>query len=93
MAAVGIEIPDGPALCLERDELEPHWAGNGGELWCRSIGDRWLEERSHLILSAPSVIVPRERNVMLNPSHPHIKDVRIAIIEPYTYDPRLAGGT
>ncbi|MFL5260614.1 MAG: RES family NAD+ phosphorylase [Hyphomicrobiales bacterium] len=89
MAAVGIEIPDHEALLISREEVEQRCNGNGGEQWCRSIGDRWLDEARHLALIAPSVIVPREKNIVLNPAHPAMGEVKIAVLEPYTFDERL----
>jgi RES domain-containing protein len=92
MAAVGIEIPDESALAVAREELAAHCEGSNGEQWCRMIGDSWLKEMRHLALVAPSVIVPRENNVMLNPAHPAMSEVVVAVVEPYTFDPRLVHG-
>jgi RES domain-containing protein len=92
MAAVGIEVPDREALVISREEVEQQCNGNGGQQWCRSIGDRWLDEARHLVLIAPSVIVPREKNIVLNPAHPGMTDVKIALVEPYRFDERLIHG-
>jgi RES domain-containing protein len=92
MAAVGLEIPDREALVISREEVEERCNGNGGERWCRGIGDRWLDEARHLALIAPSVIVPREKNIMLNPAHEGMKEVKIAVLEPYAFDERLIHG-
>jgi RES domain-containing protein len=92
MAAVGIEIPDETALAIARDELAAKCKDGKGEQWCRMIGDSWLKEMRHLILVAPSVIVPRENNIMLNPAHPAMSNVAVAVVEPYMFDPRLIYG-
>jgi hypothetical protein len=41
----------------------------------------------------PSIIVPQERNVMLNPAHRPMSDVRIVSTERFRFDPRLATPT
>src|SRR3954470_21616280 len=92
MAALGLEVPEEGALTISREEVEQRCKDNGGHQWCRSIGDQWLEEGGHLALIAPSVIVPREKNIVLNPAHPAMERVRIAVLEPYEFDERLIDG-
>jgi hypothetical protein len=41
------------------------------------------------MLAAPSMIVPEDLNVMLNPAHPQMREVRIASTRPFRFDPRL----
>lgn len=55
----------------------------------RAIGDRWLEERRSLGLRVPSVIVPREANVIINPEHPAAVELEVVSSEPFRFDPRL----
>ena len=57
--------------------------------WCRRLGDQWLDEGNTLLLRAPSVIVPQEYNVILNPAHPLMLKVRIAHAKPFSFDGRL----
>jgi hypothetical protein len=40
------------------------------------------------MLTAPSVIVPEELNVMLNPLHPRMRDVSIVSMRRFRFDPR-----
>jgi hypothetical protein len=39
---------------------------------------------------APSIVVPKEWNAMLNPAHLRMADVTIVASEPFRLDPRLA---
>jgi RES domain-containing protein len=57
---------------------------------CRSVGDRWLMTADDLMLSAASVIVPEEFNIMLNPAHPRMNEVRIVAKRLFRFDDRLA---
>jgi RES domain-containing protein len=62
--------------------------------WCMasvamSIGSAWLERRSSVALRVPSVVVPMESNVLLNPRHPEMARVRISSNEAFRFDSRL----
>ena len=60
------------------------------EAACRAIGDRWLDTARDLVLTAPSMVVPEELNVMLNPAHPQMREVRIISTRRFRFDTRLA---
>jgi RES domain-containing protein len=56
----------------------------------RSIGDDWITRRESLVLQVPSVLVPEEDNLIVNPEHPRARDVRIIGTRAFHFDPRLA---
>jgi len=56
---------------------------------CRATGDRWLDEGRALLLRAPSIVVPQEKNVMFNPRHPRMREVRIVDEVAFSFDDRL----
>lgn len=53
------------------------------------IGTEWVNTNGSLLLSVPSVITPHEFNILINPSHPDIKHIKIYHIEPYEFDNRI----
>jgi RES domain-containing protein len=53
------------------------------------FGSHWAEARRTACLRVPSVIIPREGNLMFNPSHPDFKRIAIEPPEPFSFDPRL----
>jgi RES domain-containing protein len=57
---------------------------------CRAVGDEWLARASNLVLRAPSVLVPEDLNLMLNPAHPAMAEVKIESARRFRFDPRLA---
>lgn len=59
----------------------------------RSIGDDWIARRNSLVLRVPSVLVPEEDNLIVNPEHPQARDVRIVGTRAFHFDPRLAAAT
>lgn len=53
------------------------------------MGDRWLTAGKALLLKVPSVIVPSEYNVIVNPMHPDFSKVKIAATEKLVIDKRI----
>jgi RES domain-containing protein len=92
MAAVKIEIPESVLYRnIERTELPSDLSNEPAvRRRCRELGDAWLATAEHFVLTAPSFVVPQERNVMLNPAHPLMGAAKIVSIEPFRFDPRLA---
>jgi RES domain-containing protein len=91
MTAVRIGIPDQERwVAIERSELPSDLDGKEAQMRCRHLGDRWLASRETLVCTMPSVIIPQERNVMINPAHRLMAQVRIVSIERFRFDSRLA---
>jgi RES domain-containing protein len=92
LMALGIDVPeDAGELLLDAGRLPPNWRTALYSDECRSIGDAWAKSQRGLLLRVPSVIVPEEDNLIINPAHPRAEDVRIASERPFTFDPRLLG--
>lgn len=53
------------------------------------VGDAWLLSGSSPLLVVPSVIVPEEHNVLINPAHPLLKGIASSKLRKWLYDPRL----
>lgn len=57
--------------------------------WFTEEGDKWIDEKKELLLIVPSVIIPEEKNILINPHHPELLSVKIKEIKPFTVDPRF----
>jgi RES domain-containing protein len=55
-----------------------------------NAGDAWLKANTSALLVVPSVIVPEERNVLINPQHPDARRLAARKLRKWTYDARLA---
>lgn len=53
------------------------------------LGSRWFESTTTLGLLVPSVVIPEERNLLLNPQHRDFARVRIFDSQPFRLDARL----
>ena len=55
----------------------------------KQFGSDWVTAGRKLLLDVPSVIVPRERNILINPLHPDMHRLKTANLGRFAYDPRL----
>ena len=67
--------------------LPDNWASDHAHT--RPIGTQWLTEGMAVGLSVPSIVIPLERNILLNPDHPDFIAVRALSCKPFFFDPRL----
>ena len=85
LVAVGLDVPDdqiGPLnLNLLPDDQDA----------CRIWGNQWIASQSGLAMVVQSMVIKQERNVLLNPAHPAMADVRVISQEPFIFDDRLQG--
>ncbi|MBF7996167.1 RES family NAD+ phosphorylase [Rahnella laticis] len=87
---LSIEVPDTLLDTLEVDELTADWRSPSPPDSTQRQGEAWLAEGEHVGLRVPSVIVPTEYNVLLNPQHPDFAPLLdSAKREPMMFDPRL----
>lgn len=88
--AIRIHVPDDAGTThMSVAEMERLLSSPNAERACRAAGDRWLAEAAHLLFVAPSVVVPEDSNIMINPAHPRMHDVAIVHKRRFRFDPRL----
>lgn len=77
-------------LSLSQANLPPNWQQQPASIDTARIGDSWLTQQASLALSVPSVIAPREYNILLNPLHPRFDACLATVTElEFMPDPRL----
>lgn len=54
-------------------------------------GTSFLREKKYLGLRVPSVIIPNDYNIVLNPLHPEIHQCEIIETIPFVFDHRVFG--
>ena len=55
----------------------------------QGIGDAWLKESSSLLLKVPSAVLPIEMNLLINPLHSMMSQVKIEETFDLLLDPRI----
>lgn len=90
---VRIEVPDD--VWQARRQLKPGdlpvgWSAVPEGKVSLHIGDAWLQGEQCALLAVPSVIVPEEFNLLINPRHADARRISGVKVRPWFYDQRLA---
>jgi len=75
---------------IKSKQLPAGWTSRKNRSITQFIGDEWIRHNSSVVLLVPSVIIPGENNVLLNPAHPDFKKVKIIRSEQFAFDPRIS---
>lgn len=87
---VGGELPDSVTVeSIEPGALPENWRGRPAPVELQDIGTTWIKSESSLLLRVPSVPVPLERNLLLNPMHEEAHKISTVHQEPFDFDPGL----
>jgi RES domain-containing protein len=92
LVLIPVEIPDDVGLTEVTPRMLPgDWRLTPGPVRLQQIGASWIKSGKTAVLSVPSVVVPQERNYLLNPAHPDFARIRRGRPKPFAVDPRLYG--
>ncbi|QOV89890.1 RES family NAD+ phosphorylase [Humisphaera borealis] len=78
------QVRDTPVAILPAD-----WDAEPATNASRDFGTAWLAARQTVALRVPSVILPAEHNILLNPRHPDFAALARSAFQPFNFDPRL----
>jgi RES domain-containing protein len=87
---IRIDIPDevlGAATVIATPPIG--WDARPAGLTSIEVGEQWVQSGSSAILRVPSVIVPEELNILINPAHRDAKRCKAAKVRRFVYDDRL----
>jgi RES domain-containing protein len=86
-----LEVADDQVLSLEQDALPKDWQADPPPPSTAAIGDEWAESQTSLALAVPSIVIPQQLNLLLNPAHPEYRAVAERSTSlPFAFDHRLA---
>lgn len=80
-------VPD--KLVNEAQGLPRDWNALPYCASARRFGDRWAAERASAALLVPSVVLPGERNLLINPAHADFPKITALAAEQFQFDRRL----
>lgn len=89
---VEIIIPDdvwGSAQACDHTTAPVGWDAEPASKTSSDYGITWSRSNASLLLRVPSVIVPEEQNVLINPRHPDLAKITARKVRKWLYDPRM----
>jgi RES domain-containing protein len=89
---VRIVVPDkvwDQALWAKEKDLPKTWRAEPAGIGRALFGDKWLTTGKAALLCLPSVIVPEDTNVLINPNHKDAVLIQSSVERQLLYDPRV----
>ena len=89
---VRIEIPDATrnaSVVLTAATAPVGWDAIPTGKVSLDAGDAWVASGASALLLVPSVIVPEEKNILINPLHADAKTITASKIRKWNYDSRM----
>lgn len=90
---VRFDIPDNiwkKRETLLADKIDVGWDALPPGQTSLDIGDKWVTENRSCLLEVPSVIIPEELNILINPAHPDAKAITATTVRKWLYDTRFS---
>lgn len=73
----------------ELPSLPSSWRASPPSEATQAAGTAWVKRANCPVLRVPSILVPGEHNLLLNPQHPHFKRLKVSQPQPFEFDGRL----
>lgn len=89
---IAVTIPDNVwtnARTETQSSLPVGWDAEPAGMVSIQFGTAWARSGASALLVVPSVIVPEEFNVLINPLHADSADIKATKLRKWLYDPRL----
>lgn len=84
------EVPETlPRFEVRNADVPANWKEIPWPQSTQELGTKWMTEDQYVVVSVPSVVVPMERNFLLNPTHPAFSKIRVGPPFEIDIDPRL----
>lgn len=84
---IEIDIPDGTSRFDPDLSGNPEWSTNMA--YTQRIGMGFISDARSALMQVPSVVMPKARNVLINPRHAEAALARIVDVSRYPFDSRL----
>ncbi len=87
---IELEVPDPLIDRVPPSKLPDNWQLQPSSQKAQAFGTRWLRDYQNLALLLPSVVIPQEHSVLINPLDPAMRDLKPGKPRKFSFDPRLA---
>ena len=92
LVVIPVDIPNDMGITeVTSRGLPGGWRSSPGPPRLQQVGLNWVRTGQTAVLSVPSVVVPEERNYLMNPAHPDFARIRRGRPKAFAIDSRLYG--
>ena len=90
LVLVTVDIPASVVIReLRAGDLPAGWRSFPAPEELARLGGEWAHGLETAVLCVPSVVVPEERNYLLNPAHRQFRRLTFTPARPFSFDPRM----
>ena len=90
LVALSAALPDEVSVkIVPAEDLPRNWRSYPAPPELAIMGTKWAKSLETAALRVPSVVVPQESNLILNPSHPEFAKIVVQAPIPFTFDARV----
>jgi RES domain-containing protein len=86
---IEVEVPDELIQAVSIADLPAAWQALPSSLTAQNFGAAWLRARKALAIRLPSVVMPEEYTLMLNPRHEDVARLRVSKPKEFRLDRRF----
>ncbi len=86
---IEVKVPIEQIANYPLNVLPEGWRESPVSSMTTDIGDEWLDVCGQLAMRVPSVLIPEETNIILNPNHPEFNNVICGEVLDFRFDKRL----
>jgi len=86
---IEVAVSDELVTMTHPAELPADWQALPSSPGARRFGEAWLRQGKSVALSLPSVVVPEERVLLVDPLHPDFIKLRVSEPRMFRFDPRF----
>jgi RES domain-containing protein len=90
LVSIRVDIPSVIRVeSIDAASLPANWQTRPYPTKLQEIGERWLQAGGSVCLSVPSVVVPQEANLLINPTHRDFILLTFHAARLFEFDPRM----
>ncbi len=87
---IEVEVPDALIEKVSLERLPQSWRERPSSIEAQHFGTQWLRSSRNLALRLPSVVIPEEHTLLVNPFFPAIRELKPKKPKRFSFDARLA---
>lgn len=88
--SIHCQVPDDLKIpVVNVSQLPVNWRDIPGPSPLTAMGNQWIAGRQSLLLAVPSVVIPQESNILINPQHSDFEKIQFGPPTSFGLDSRL----